>query len=208
MNEISYTEIRGGDVASLREIHGEEKKGRFLSHLSANLRAILRESPRHLLKILLLPLALLLISGQVYAQRPVSEVTDNEVNAVASDMFCPTCENIPLDVCPTQACADWRQIIREQLAEGRSKEEIIDYFVERYGEQVRSAPPRYGVFWYFWLMPIVGVGVAAVFFGRYVWHLQKQSAQRPSTKVKPPVESVATDDYLARVEKELRKKDE
>jgi cytochrome c-type biogenesis protein CcmH len=152
--------------------------------------------------------ALILFSGQVYAQRPVSEVTDNEVNEVAKDMFCPTCENVPLDLCPTQACSDWRAIIRQQLADGESKEEIIDYFAERYGEQVRSAPPRYGVFWYFWLMPIVGVGVAAVFFGRYVWNLQKQPKQRPTAKEKPPVGSVAKDDYLARVEKELRKKDE
>jgi cytochrome c-type biogenesis protein CcmH len=202
MSKTGCTEIRGGYT----EIHGEKK--RFLPNLSVNLRVILRVSPCHLLKLLLLPLALLLFSGQVYAQRPVSEVTDNEVNEVAKDMYCPTCENIPLDLCPTQNCADWREIIRQQLADGQSKEEIIDYFAERHGEQVRSSPPRYGIYWFAWLIPVFGVGVAAIFFGRYVWNLQKQPKQRPSTKVKPPVETIAKDDYLARVEKELRKKDE
>jgi cytochrome c-type biogenesis protein CcmH len=183
------------------EIHGEEK-GRFLFNLSANLRAILRDSPRHFLKLLILPLALLWFGGQAHAQQPVGAVTDNEVNEVARDIYCPVCENVPLDVCPTQACSDWRAIIRQQLAEGQSKEEIIDYFAVRYGEQIRSAPPRYGIFWFFWLIPVLGVGLAAIFFGRYVWQLQK----RPSTNRQPVVTAVAKEDYLAQIEEELGKK--
>jgi len=33
------------------------------------------------------------------------KVTDDAVNSVAKELYCPVCENIPLDVCPTQACA-------------------------------------------------------------------------------------------------------
>jgi cytochrome c-type biogenesis protein CcmH/NrfF len=44
--------------------------------------------------------------------------TDDEVNAIAKQLYCPVCENIPLDVCPTQACAQWRDLIREKLARG------------------------------------------------------------------------------------------
>ena len=51
-------------------------------------------------------------------------VTDDEVNAVAKDLFCPVCESTPLDVCPTQACADWRELIRQQLSEGSTPEEV------------------------------------------------------------------------------------
>ena len=30
--------------------------------------------------------------------------TDDDVNAVAKQLYCPVCENTPIDVCPTQAC--------------------------------------------------------------------------------------------------------
>ena len=38
--------------------------------------------------------------------------SDDEVNAIARKMYCPVCENVPLDVCPTQACMEWRELIR------------------------------------------------------------------------------------------------
>ena len=52
----------------------------------------------------------------VSAQQPTP--SDDEVNAIARQLYCPVCENTPLDVCPTQACAQWRDLIRQMLAEG------------------------------------------------------------------------------------------
>ena len=65
-----------------------------------------------------------------------SAISDDQVNAIAKQMFCPVCENTPLDVCPTQACAQWRELIRQKLAAGWSDQEIKDYFVEQYGARV------------------------------------------------------------------------
>jgi cytochrome c-type biogenesis protein CcmH len=48
--------------------------------------------------------------------------TQDEVNAVARKLFCPVCENTPLDVCPTEACQQWRDVIRTKLMEGQSEE--------------------------------------------------------------------------------------
>ena len=48
-------------------------------------------------------------------------ITDDQVNAIARQMYCPVCENTPLDVCPTQACAEWRELIRDELAQGWSE---------------------------------------------------------------------------------------
>jgi cytochrome c-type biogenesis protein CcmH len=67
-------------------------------------------------------------------------VTDNEVNAIAEDMYCPVCENIPLDACGTAACDDWREEIRLFLNNGMSEEEIRMNFVERFGDQVLGTP--------------------------------------------------------------------
>jgi cytochrome c-type biogenesis protein CcmH len=67
-------------------------------------------------------------------------VTDDEVNAVASKLYCPVCENIPLDACGTAACHDWREEIRSQLASGMTEEEVINAFVVRYGDRVVGTP--------------------------------------------------------------------
>ena len=73
-------------------------------------------------------------SDYIYAQSSVP--SDDEVNAIAKDLYCPVCENVPLDVCPTQACAQWRALIREKLIDGWSEQQIKQYFVDQYGDRV------------------------------------------------------------------------
>src|SRR5690606_25157933 len=97
---------------------------------------------KKLFKLTMLILLLVLLPAAVYAQDDI--VTDDEVNAVAKDVYCPVCESTPLDVCPTQACADWRELIRTKLAEGQSRDEILNYFARQYGDGVLSNPPRRG----------------------------------------------------------------
>ena len=87
-----------------------------------------------------------------------NSVTDDEVNEVARDIYCPVCESTPLDVCATQACADWRELIRTKLGEGDSKEEIFEYFARQYGDGVLANPPRRGVsLIILWILPVVVV---------------------------------------------------
>jgi cytochrome c-type biogenesis protein CcmH/NrfF len=77
----------------------------------------------------------------------IENITDDQVNAIARQMFCPVCENTPLDVCPTQACAEWRELIREKLAAGWSEAQIKQYFVDQFGDRVLAAPPARGINW-------------------------------------------------------------
>ena len=156
-------------------------------------------------------LSLCLLFAAILAVFPVAAqepVTDDEVNAVARDLYCPVCENTPLDVCPTQACQDWRDEIRMQLAEGKSEREIEQYFVQRYGPRVLAEPPREGFNQIVWLLPIAGVVVGALLFGLYLNNLRKESEEQTvevaqSTAPVPPP-AADEDEYISRVEKELR----
>src|SRR5689334_22330752 len=74
------------------------------------------------------------------APTPGASVTDDQVNAVAERLYCPVCENIPLDVCGTQACADWRQEIRGMLADGMTSDQITAAFAQKYGQRVLASP--------------------------------------------------------------------
>ncbi len=95
---------------------------------------------RQLLSLILTLLAALTL-GIVLAHAQDSDgVTADEVNAIASKLYCPVCENIPLDTCGTAACADWRNEIKLALENGRSEQEIIDDFIHRFGDRVVGIP--------------------------------------------------------------------
>lgn len=143
------------------------------------------------------------------AQEPV---TDDEVNDVAKGLYCPVCESTPLDTCPTQACADWRELIRTQLSEGHSKEEIYDYFARQYGDAVLAAPPRRGFNLVLWFFPIVAVLVGGFFFSRFLRELRASGNSRAAPVdereqgVPASPSGPVTGEYLARVERELQER--
>jgi cytochrome c-type biogenesis protein CcmH len=79
-------------------------------------------------------------AGLALAQAQDGSVTADDVNAIAKKLYCPVCENIPLDVCGTAACADWRNEIKLQLEQGMSEAEITADFVRRFGDRVVGTP--------------------------------------------------------------------
>jgi cytochrome c-type biogenesis protein CcmH len=131
----------------------------------------------------------------------VRQVSDDEVNEVSKYLYCPVCENVPLDVCGTKACADWRELVRTKLAEGQSPQDIYAYFARQYGDAVLAEPPRQGINLILWLFPIVGVGLGLVFFARYLQGLRSAPPPVAATTAVPP--KPAPDDYAARIEQEL-----
>ena len=136
-----------------------------------------------------LALALLLIAASFYAAALVraqgTYPTDDDVNAVAKKLYCPVCPNTPLDVCETQACADWRQQIREQLADGWTEDQVMDYFVEQYGERVLAEPERSGFTSLVWILPMVALALGLIVAVQALrsWRVGQQQIE---TAVPPP----------------------
>ena len=69
-----------------------------------------------------------------------NRASDTDVIRVAERMYCPVCENIPLDECQTTACREWKDEIAAQLAAGRAPQEVINSFVARFGDHVVGVP--------------------------------------------------------------------
>lgn len=158
---------------------------------------------------LFLPLGLflaLLITGVALAQQATPVViTDDQVNAVARELYCPECNDIPLDVCPSQACADMREEIRQKLQQGWTKSQIETYYVERYGDRVVGAPPARGLNWLMYIVPPVAILAAALILYRVFrsWKAAvPQPSQQPADSPTPPP---VADTYIARMEAELKK---
>lgn len=154
-----------------------------------------------------LPLFLLLIAlalvPAVRAQDRV--VSDDEVNAVAKNLYCPVCPNTPLDVCETQACQDWRAEIRTQLSSGWSEEEVMAYFVDRYGERVLAEPERGGFTSLVWILPVVAVllGLVVVVQALRSWRARRQVATSPHPTGLALEAGTVSPETRARIEREL-----
>ena len=149
----------------------------------------------------LLALAILL-AAPALAQRQ-NPPTDDEVNAVAKQLYCPVCENTPLDVCPTQACAQWRDLIRLKLSQGESEEQIKQYFVDNYGARVLNEPPHTGLNWLAYIVPPLVILAGAFFLFRAFKAMRKPATASPAAELK---KEAPADDYVARLEEEVRKR--
>jgi len=128
--------------------------------------------------------------------------TDDQVNVIARQLYCPVCENVPLDVCGTQACAQWRDLIRQRLAEGWSEQQIKDYFVAQYGDRVLATPPARGLNWLVYVVPPLSILIGLVILYRAFrsWG-QKNPKQEMETSSLP-----SDDPYVSRIEEELTKR--
>jgi cytochrome c-type biogenesis protein CcmH len=120
--------------------------------------------------------------------------------AVAEKLYCPLCDGIKLSDCELQVCEQMRRVIAEKLAAGESEEQIIQYFVEQYGDRVLGAPPKRGFNLLVWVMPVVILvaGLGLLFYFLRQWAGKKEAASTSAPGELPQ-------EYLERLEEELEK---
>jgi cytochrome c-type biogenesis protein CcmH len=157
---------------------------------------------RFWLPVVILMLIVLIPSGVGYAQDK-SPITDDQVNALAEELYCPVCENVPLDVCPTTPCAQWRNLIREKMELGWSESQIKEFFAEQYGDQVLAVPPRRGFNWLIYVLPplILIAGIAIVV--NIITKSKKQTA--PPAETPAPQDQAPSNDLINEIEQDLKR---
>lgn len=143
-------------------------------------------------------------AAQAEQPSPTPVISDDQVNAIARDMYCPICDNIPLDVCPTAACADWREQIRTKLAEGWDRKQIEDFFAVRFSDRVLSLPPARGLNLLLYIFPPLAILTGAWVVISALRRMRRP--QKPGGAAKPAVPAQG-DDYIKRVEEELRRRE-
>ena len=131
---------------------------------------------------------------------------------VANELMSPACPGRTLVNCTSGQSEQWREVIRQKLAKGETKEQIIQYFVAMRGEEILAAPPKQGFALTAWLLPLFvivnGVGLIIVLTYRWahkrpvaeVSALPNSDATLPDT---PPRASPPPDAYRERLRSEL-----
>src|SRR5947207_3167206 len=114
----------------------------------------------------LLLLVLACLALWAFLPGPVAaDELDDQVRAIAKELRCPVCQGETVADSNAQISVQMRGIIREKLAAGESRDQIIQYFVDRYGEGILASPPRRGFTLGVWLAPVVALLVGLVVVG-------------------------------------------
>jgi len=134
---------------------------------------------------LLLPVAvaaLLALGGLVVIEllRPAAAPTRAEqAGQIAAELRCPDCQALSVAESETASAANIRREIAEQLAAGRTPEEVRAFFVARYGDWILLAPTSPFAWW----IPAVAIVAGIGLFG---WWWRGGRVDPP-----PPVEAPA-----------------
>ena len=139
-------------------------------------------------------LLFLLVVSPVMADSPTA-------NDIAGKLICQCGCGRVLDshICETQE--GMVAIIEQKLAEGQSEDEIIQFFVDQYGEQVLASPPKQGFNLVAWVLPFVAIlgGGGVIYAMLKTWVKRGKILQTDITTETTEVD----EEYQRQLEKEL-----
>jgi cytochrome c-type biogenesis protein CcmH/NrfF len=75
----------------------------------------------------------------IYAA-PVPGASALTVNEVVKDLACPCECPLVLEDCNMSCGLEWKSQVGEMIAQGMSKQQIIDHFIAKYGDEARITP--------------------------------------------------------------------
>ena len=102
-----------------------------------------------MIKLFLLSFLLIIISCSV------QETEEEIAQRIDRTLMCPVCPAETLDQSQSELAKQMKSVIRIQLSEGKTDQEIIDYFIQRYGEEVLASPPKSGSTLIAWITPVI-----------------------------------------------------
>ena len=99
---------------------------------------------------------------------PTEQTKDDLYIKLEKEIMCPVCDGQTLDQSQSLIAEDMKNSIKEKIAEGYNEEEIKNYFVDRYGENVVAYPSSTGFNLLAYLVPILGLILSILIFTFYI----------------------------------------
>ena len=111
-----------------------------------------------------------------------AESPEDQAQLLAAELRCPVCQNLSVADSPSEVALQMRSVIKERLAAGERPDQVVRYFVDKYGDWILLSPPRRGFSLIVWIFPfvavVVGLGIVALVLRR--WTRRGRPAPEPS----------------------------
>ena len=104
-----------------------------------------------------------------------SEQFEIRFQKLSNELRCPTCQGLSVKDSEAGFSTSIKGKIRELMKQEKSDEEIMEYFVERYGEWILRAPPVSGFNMVLWVLP----GAAIITGFLWVLYRSKKWVEKP-----------------------------
>ena len=114
---------------------------------------------------------------------PTAENVEHRTYELGKILRCPVCQGLSVADSRSDAAVAMKNRIQELVALGYSDEQIVNYFIQRYGEFVLLEPKK--DHWFVWVMPGVVVFIGIIVVGGRVF---RKSADISATPVDQSVQ--------------------
>lgn len=105
------------------------------------------------MKRIILLTALFFISTAALATTTLSLEQQARAKSLGQQLRCPVCRGVPISESPAELAIQMMSLVKEQVAAGKTDEEILRYFEERYGEWALLKPKAHGMNLIIWVLP-------------------------------------------------------
>ncbi len=140
----------------------------------------------------------------VIAQNTEEEALQKTARELYERIMCPICPGQTIAQSNSGTSIQMRDLVLKKLRQGETKEEILQYFVSRYGERIMTKPNKKGLNLMLWFLPFIFIALAAI----VIYLLIRRWLKRVPVKTVPHFEEAHLAEYEERLEKELKEFDE
>jgi cytochrome c-type biogenesis protein CcmH len=135
------------------------------------------------------PLALALALTTPTATASAAATPRASLTDIESDVMCVECRE-PLEVAQSPQADSERAYIRGLIAQGETKQQILDNLVAQYGQAVLGKPPAHGFNLTVYVIPvaILALGAAILAFTLPRWRRRTRATAREPAAATPPLD--------------------
>ncbi len=90
-------------------------------------------------------------------------VLDRRVREVAQRLRCPVCQGESIQESPAELASQMKGVVREQLAAGKSEQDVLNYFLAKYGDWILLEPRAEGINLLVYWIPVIFMVIGGVF---------------------------------------------
>jgi cytochrome c-type biogenesis protein CcmH len=112
---------------------------------------------------------------------PTEGQSDERLFAIASQLKCQQCIGESVADSQSPSAVQFREEIAKQMAQGSTDDEILNFFADRYEQEILLTPPSSGVGSLVWVLPVVAVAVGLVLLAAAFRRRKLEAASREVT---------------------------